>query len=62
MGTEFREFPQTSRGRSFFLLGFTLCLSVFTMFALNEAVRGRLIGSKAWNRAGKNLETHVDSP
>ena len=31
-------------------LGFILCLSVFTMFALNEAVRGRLIGSKAWNR------------
>ena len=34
-------------------LGFTLCLSVFTMFELNEAVRGRLIGSKAWNRSGK---------
>ena len=31
-------------------LGFILRLSVFTMFALNEAVRGRLIGSKAWNR------------
>ena len=34
-------------------LGFTLCLSVFSMFELNEAVRGRLIGSKAWNRGGK---------
>ena len=31
-------------------LGFILRLSVFTMFALNEVVRGRLIGSKAWNR------------
>ena len=31
-------------------LGFILRLSVFTMFALNEAMRGRLIGSKAWNR------------
>ena len=31
-------------------LGFILRLSVFTMFTLNEAVRGRLIGSKAWNR------------
>ena len=31
-------------------LSFILRLSVFTMFALNEAVRGRLIGSKAWNR------------
>ena len=34
-------------------LDFTLCLSVFTMFELNEAVRGRLISSKAWNRGGK---------
>ena len=34
-------------------LGFTLCLSVFTMFELDEAVRGLLIGSKAWNRDGK---------
>ena len=31
-------------------LGFTLCLSVFTMFELIEVVSGRLIGSKAWNR------------
>ena len=30
-------------------LGFTLCLSVFTMLELDEAVRGRLIGFKAWN-------------
>ena len=28
-------------------LGFILRLSVFTMFALNEVVRGRLIGSKS---------------
>ena len=34
-------------------LDFILRLSVITMFALNEAVRGRLIGSKAWNRGGK---------
>ena len=34
-------------------LGFTLCLSVFTMFELDKTVRGRLIGSKAWNRCGK---------
>ena len=34
-------------------LGFTFCLSVFTMFELDEAVRGRLTGSKAWNRGGK---------
>ena len=29
---------------------FILILSVLRMFELNEAVRGRLIGSKSWNR------------
>ena len=31
-------------------MGFTLCLSTLLMFELNEAVRGRLIGSKSWYR------------
>ena len=31
-------------------LGFILYLSVFMMFELIEAVRGRLIGSKTWDR------------
>ena len=31
-------------------LSFTLCLSVFMMFELIEAVSDRLIGPKAWNR------------
>ena len=31
-------------------LGFILYLSTLLMFELNEAVRGRLIGSKSWNR------------
>ena len=31
-------------------LGFIFHLRVFTMFALNEVVRGRLISFKAWNR------------
>ena len=26
-----------------------------------EALNGRMIGSKAWNRGGKMLETQVDS-
>ena len=34
-------------------LGFTLCLSVFTMFELDEAMMGCLICSKAWNQGGK---------
>ena len=31
-------------------LSFTLCLSIFMMFELIEAVRGCLIGSKTWDR------------
>ena len=31
-------------------LGFILCLRAMLMFELNEIVRGRLIGSKSWNR------------
>ena len=43
-------------------LSFTLYLSVFMMLELIEAVSGRLIGSKSWNRGIEFLETHVDSP
>ena len=43
-------------------LGFILCLSTLLMLELNEVVRGRLIGSKSWNRGVGFLETHVDSP
>ena len=46
MGTRFWEFPQTPRGMSFSLLGFSLCLRTMLMLELVEAVRGRLIGSK----------------
>ena len=31
-------------------LSFTLCLSVFMMLELIEAVSGHLIGPKSWNR------------
>ena len=31
-------------------LDFILCLRAMLMFELNEAMRGRLIGSKSWNR------------
>ena len=51
VGTGFKEFRQTpcEVGVSPYL-GFTLCLRDMLMFELNEAVRGRLIGSKSWNR------------
>ena len=31
-------------------LGFILCLRAMLMFELNEAMRGRLIGPKSWDR------------
>ena len=37
-------------------LGFILYLSTLLMFELNEAVRGRLIGSKSWNRGVEFLK------
>ena len=36
-------------------LSFTLYLSVFMMFELIEAVSGRLIGLKSWNRIIRNF-------
>ena len=50
MGTGFRELPQNPRGRGFSLLGFILCIRTMLMFELVEAVRGRLIGPKSWDR------------
>ena len=50
MCTGFRDFPQTPRGRVSPYLGFTLYLSVFQCFGWFEAMRGRLIGSKTWDR------------
>ena len=37
-------------------LSFILILSVLSMFESNEAVRGRLIGPKPWDRIDKNFE------
>ena len=50
VGTRFKEFRQTPRGRGFSLFGFILCLRTMLMFELVEAVRGRLIGPKTWDR------------
>ena len=46
MGTRLKEFPQTSRGKGFSLIGFIPCLRTMLMLELVEAVRGRLIGPK----------------
>ena len=50
MGTRFREFPQTPRGRGVSLLGFYSLFKSYVNVELNEAVRGRLIGPKSWDR------------
>ena len=50
MGTRFKEFRQTPRGRGFSLLGFILCLRTMLMLELVEVVRGHLIGPKTWDR------------
>ena len=50
MGTGFREFPQTPRGRGFSLLGFYTLFKCFSMFRLVEALNSRLIGPKPWDR------------
>ena len=38
-------------------LGFIPSLSTLSMFESNEAVRGRLIGPKPWDRNDKNFGT-----
>ena len=55
MGTRFKEFRQTPRGRGFSLLGFILCLRTMLMLELVEAARGRLIGPKTWDRISLDL-------
>ena len=63
---EFVEFPQTPRGRISPYLCFIPILSVLLMFRLFEAVRGRLIGPKTWDRIdkifGRNMEQPVAAP
>ena len=40
-------------------LGFTLYLSVFMMLELFEALNGRLIGPKTWDRIVVNFENQI---
>ena len=43
-------------------LGFILYLSVFMMLESNEAVRGRLIGPKSWDRIVIIFEAQMEQP
>ena len=66
MGTGFREFPQTPRVGVSPYLSFIPILNALRMFELNEALRGRLIGPKTWDRIdiifGTKLEQPVTAP
>ena len=57
MSTRFRDFLQTPRGTISPYLSFIPILSVLSMFESSEAVRGRLICPKPWDRIDKNFET-----
>ena len=48
MGTGFREFPP--RGRGFSLLGFYSSFKYYVNVRWVEALNGRLIGPKPWDR------------
>ena len=54
-GPRICEFLTTPRGRISPYLDFIPILSVLSMFRLNEAVRGRLIGPKTWDRIYRNF-------
>ena len=43
-------------------LGFIPSLSTLSMFELNEAVRGRLIGPKTWDQIDIIFETIMEQP
>ena len=62
VGTRFKEFRQTPRGSGFSLLGFIPCLRTMLMLELVEAVRGRLIGHKTWDRIVWIYGTQIYSP
>ena len=54
MGTRLRSLDKLLEVGVSPYLGFILYLSVFMMFELIEAVRGRLIGPKTWDRIIRN--------
>ena len=62
MDPGFVEFPQTPRGRISPYLGFIPILSVLLMFRLLEAVRGRLIDPKTWDRIDKIFGRKMEQP
>ena len=62
MDSDFSEFIQTPRGKISPYLDFIPILSVLSMFRLFEAVRGRLIGPKTWDRIDKIFGRKMEQP
>ena len=62
MDSGFSEFLQTPRGMISPYLGFIPIFSVLLMFRLFEAVRGRLIGPKTWDRVDKIFGRKMEQP
>ena len=62
MGTGFKEFDKLCEVGVSPYLGFILYLSTLLMFELNEAMRGRLIGPKSWDRIVIIFETSNGQP
>ena len=58
VGTRFREFPQLREVGVSLSLGFTLYLSVFQCFGWYEALNGRLISPKTWDRIDTIFWSH----
>ena len=57
MGSGFREFRQTLKGKVSPNFCFILYLSSLLIFELNEAMRGHLIGPKSWDQIVIIFET-----
>ena len=62
MDTRFRKFSQIREVGVSPYLGFIPSLSTLRMFELNEAMRGRLIGLKTWDRIDIIFKTKMEQP
>ena len=59
---DLRSFHKLREVRVSSYLSFTLCLSVFMMLELFEALNGRLIGPKTWDRIIENFRNPNGQP
>ena len=62
MDSGFVSFDKLQEVRFSPYLSFIPILNVLLMFRLNEAVRGRLIGPKTWDRIDKIFERKMEQP